>query len=515
MAVFVHHNHCKRFYPAPVEAAPCTAGLHKVSMGLHEARKKKILIVDDEASVRESLQVILGRSYEVETAASGERALEMLRHEAEEHDDEDNHTLPDLILLDVMMPGIDGIELLKQIRSEHPVIQVVMLTASKAVKTVVQAMKIGAIEYFNKPFDVDELLSYIEQAVNRTNGATERQKLYSKPAAADVPGDFGLVVGQHPLMKELYRKIRQLAKRNTTVLITGESGTGKELIAREIHRLSPRNLGPFVAINCSAIPESLIESELFGHEKGAFTHAVERRVGHFELAHQGTLFLDEIGELTMPVQVKLLRFLQEQEFYRVGRSKPISVDVRILAATNRSLEKAIQERTFREDLYYRINVVTLDMPPLRQRKEDIENLVQHFVAKLAPLYSERRPEVAADALEVLNRYSWPGNVRELENVIESVLALGTSDQIHAFDLPARLRAVHSPANLKEDVLDGNVPFEEAERAFEMEIILKALRRTNFVQTKAAELLGISRRILKYKMDKLGISDQPTAQDLEE
>lgn len=470
--------------------------------------RKKVLIVDDEATVRESLQMILGRIYNVAVAEDGEQALELLHQQADENEDE----LPELILLDVMMPGIDGIELLKQIRTQYRSIQVVMLSASKAVKTVVQAMKIGAVEYFNKPFDVDELLEFVEQTLARGTATSPVALAHSRPSAPQIEGDFGCVVGKHPLMKDLYQKIKQVAKRDTTVLVTGESGTGKELIAREIHRASLRCNGPFVALNCSAIPETLIESELFGHEKGAFTHAVERRVGHFELADQGTLFLDEIGELTLPVQVKLLRFLQEQEFYRVGRSKPISVDVRILAATNRSLEKAIQEGRFRQDLYYRINVVTLDMPPLRERKEDIRILVEHFIQKLAPLYSDQKPVMGKDALEVLNSYSWPGNVRELENVVESLLALGVPDQIRAIDLPARLRSSPVGSSLNDEVVEGNIPFEEAERAFEMDIILKALKKTNFVQTRAAELLGISRRILKYKMDKLGISEQPEAEN---
>lgn len=492
-------------------------------MGLQPEKKKKVLIVDDEASVRESLEMILRQHYVVETAENGDAALRLLRanggasaESLAESDDKPNlDGLPNLVLLDVMMPGIDGIELLKQIRSKYPAIPVIMVTASKTVRTVVQAMKIGAVDYMNKPFDVDELLVLIEDTLERP---PEREDdavvpvVQGKTVQVVVQGDLGNVVGQHPLMKDLYAKIEQLAKRDTTVLITGESGTGKEMIAREIHRLSRRGSGPFVALNCAAIPETLIESELFGHEKGAFTHAIERRIGHFELADQGTLFLDEIGELSLPVQVKMLRFLQEQEFYRVGRSKPIRVDVRIIAATNRSLETAITEGRFRQDLYYRVNVVTLDIPPLRTRKEDIVLLVDHFIRKLSPMYGGRAPEVSPEALEVLVNYSWPGNVRELENVIESVLALGSSTQIKAMDLPARLRSIRDSGDIKEEVLAGTIPFEEAERAFETELILKALRKTNFVQTRAAELLGISRRILKYKMDKLGISEQPGSEE---
>jgi DNA-binding NtrC family response regulator len=476
--------------------------------------RKKVLIVDDESNIRDSLQMILSRTYEVTVADSGDRALTVLEELAVKTDDiEAAAKLPNLVLLDVMMPGIDGLGILEQIRNQYPSLPVIMLTASKAVKTAVQAMKIGAIDYLNKPFDVDELLSLVHETLESgAKGRTAPSEVITfsqnRPNLPEVAGDFGCIVGTHPVMKEIYHKIEQLAERDTTILITGESGTGKELIAREIHKRSKRVGGPFVAINCAAIPETLIESELFGHEKGAFTHAVEKRIGHFELADKGTLFLDEIGELSHAVQVKILRFLQEQEFYRIGRSKPIQVDVRILAATNRSLETAIQEGRFRQDLYYRINVVALEMPPLRERREDIPALAEFFVSRLTPLYGNRHPQLSSEAAEVLCRYSWPGNVRELENVIESVLALTTQSEIRASDLPARLRQAMTAKDLKTEVLDGHLPFEEAERAFETEIIMKALVKTNFVQTRAAELLGISRRILKYKMDKLGISEQP-------
>jgi len=478
--------------------------------------RRKVLIVDDESTVRESLQLILSRTYEVEVADSGGRALEVLTDLAAKAGDAEEPAegeFPDLVLLDVMMPGIDGLGILEQIREQYPRLPVIMLTATKAVKTAVQAMKIGAIDYLNKPFDVDELLSLVNETI--TTGAKGRTQpsevttfAQNRPSLPDITGDYGTIVGAHPLMKEMYHKLSQLAERDTTVLITGESGTGKELVAREIHKRSKRANGPFVAINCAAIPETLIESELFGHEKGAFTHAVEKRVGHFELADGGTLFLDEIGELSHAVQVKILRFLQEQEFYRIGRSKPIHVDVRVLAATNRSLEMAIQEGRFRQDLYYRINVVNLEMPPLRERREDVPTLARFFVKRLAPLYGNRQVVIQDDAVEVLEKYSWPGNVRELENVIESILALSTGSEIKANDLPVRLRQALLAGDLKSEVLEGNIPFEQAERAFETELILKALRKTNYVQTRAAEMLGISRRILKYKMDKLGISDQP-------
>lgn len=473
-----------------------------------EKSREKILIVDDEANVRESLKLILNRTYNVTAAEGAEEALELLAGAQQEG------ALPDLMLLDVTMPGVDGMQMLEKTRRVYPELPVVMLTANKTVRTAVEAMKVGAVDYLNKPYDVDELLSLIEETLRSgPSGKVAPSEVvtrhHARPELPPVEGDFGCMVGAHPVMQDLYQKISQVAKRDTTVLITGESGTGKELIAREIHRRSPRADGPFIALNCAAIPETLIESELFGHEKGAFTHAVERRLGHFELADGGTLLLDEIGELSLTVQVKMLRFLQEQEFYRVGRSTPTKVDVRIIAATNKSLEKAVADGTFRQDLFYRINVVTLETPPLRERADDIDTLLTFFVERLSPLYGGRKPAITDEAREVLKRYSWPGNVRELENVTESLLALSSAEEITAADLPARLRSSSpSTGNLKQDVLEGVLRFEDAEKEFERDLIEKALKRTNYVQTKAAELLGISRRILKYKMDKLGIGDKP-------
>ncbi|MBP9837962.1 MAG: sigma-54-dependent Fis family transcriptional regulator [Proteobacteria bacterium] len=478
-----------------------------------QEEQKKILIVDDESSIRDSLKLILGRSYAVDAVENGNQAIDYLANKVSA----DLPTFPDLVLLDVMMPGIDGIALLEKIKTEFPKIPVIMLSASNTVKTAVHAMKIGAVDFLNKPFDVDELLSLInETIVDGATGKNSPEELITfkqnRSGVAEVSGDYGSIVGNHPLMAEIFHKVDQIAKRDTTVLITGESGTGKELIAREIHQRSNRANGPFVALNCAAIPESLIESELFGHEKGAFTHAVEKRLGHFELANGGTLFLDEIGELSLQVQVKILRFLQEQEFYRIGRSKPINVDVRVLTATNRNLEKCIEEGTFRQDLYYRIHVVAIELPPLRKRREDVPALANFFIKRLAPLYGNKNPVLSAETLNIFQKYSWPGNVRELENVIESILALSNTENITINEIPARIRQAMQAGELKTDVLDGNMPFEEAEKVFESDLIIKALQKSNYVQTKAAEILGISRRILKYKMDKLGISDKPTTEE---
>jgi DNA-binding NtrC family response regulator len=467
-----------------------------------EDGRKKVLIVDDEPGVRDSLRLLLKNQYEVEVAEDGSQALSVL-----------GAFHPDLILLDLIMPRIDGMETLRQVRERSPKTPVVILSASNTVKTAVQAMKCGAVDYLNKPFEIDELKTLLLDLLQKdatgsiAGGPTEK----NESAIPLIEADFGPMVGRSSSMRQLFSRIQQVAERETTVLITGESGTGKELVARMIHSSSARSKAPFVAINCGAIPETLIESELFGHEKGAFTNAIERRIGHCELANGGTLFLDEIGELTLSVQVKLLRFLQEQEFYRVGRSKSIKVDVRIVAATNRNLEQAIREKRFREDLYYRINVIGLEIPPLRDRFEDIPLLIENFCKRFAALYGGRKIRLTPEAEQILVTYPWPGNVRELENVLESLMALCPNDEIGADDLPDKLRSKGAFTQLATENLSGQLGFDEAERRFESEIILKALKKTNYVQTRAAELLGISRRILKYKMDKLGISGEPEGQ----
>lgn len=461
---------------------------------------KKVLIVDDEPGVRDSLKLLLKSNFEVNTAQDGREALEIIKSFG-----------PDIVLLDVMMPRLDGMQTLRHLREDGFKKPVIMLTAANTVKTAVQAMKLGAIDYLNKPFDVEEITSLIVETLD--SGDVEER---SGSVASEVPeipqqelpeADFGPMVGSSDAMKEVFRKVELVAKKDTTVLITGESGTGKELIARQIHQLSPRKDKPFIAINCAAIPETLIESELFGHERGSFTSAVDQRVGHFELANGGTLFLDEIGELSMPVQVKMLRFLQEQEFYRVGSSKPQRVDVRVITATNTQLEELIKDGRFRQDLYYRIHVINVPLPPLRDRFEDIPHLVKHFIDKFAPTYGEREMELSKEAVERLVQYEWPGNVRELENVVESLMALAVEDTIKEEDLPPKIKSSKVDTTSKEsESSEGLLNFEDAERRFETEMILKALKKTNFVQVRAAELLGISRRILKYKMDKLGISD---------
>ncbi len=451
----------------------------------------KILIVDDELSVRDSLRMIFKKDYQLLTAGSAEEAWEKIQREE-----------VDLVLLDIIMPGKDGMELLKKIRDLYPLIPVIMLTATKTVKTAVEAMKMGAYDYITKPFDIEELELVSEKALEARDLKIENRRLQEE---VEERYQFENIIGKSKPMQEIFGTIRQIAEKNSTVLIHGESGTGKELVARAIHYNSPRKNKPFVAVNCAAIPESLIESELFGHEKGAFTDAQTRRIGHFELAHQGTLFLDEISELSLPTQAKILRALQEREFIRVGGTKTISVDVRLISATNKNLEELMSRASFRSDLYYRINVVPLTIPPLRQRKEDIVLLVQHFLDKHA---GPGRKKIVSEAMDVLMTYDWPGNVRELENIIERVVVLSTTDLIGPNELPPILKTGSRAELIKQDVLEGRISFIDAERDFEKDIILEALKKSNYVQTRAAEILGISRRILKYKMDKYKIEGSP-------
>jgi DNA-binding NtrC family response regulator len=353
-----------------------------------------------------------------------------------------------------------------------------------------------------KPFDIDELRLIVSRSLSTK--ALEQEVKYRREEM-DKSFDFGNILGKSKLMKEIFKVVKQIADSRSTALIMGESGTGKELVSRAIHYNSNRKNYPFVTINCAAIPETLIESELFGHEKGAFTNAIERKLGRFEVAHQGTLFLDEIGELSLATQAKILRFLEEKEFNRVGGSKTIKVDVRLITATNKDLNQLIKKGSFREDLYYRINVVPIVIPPLRERKEDIPILIDHFINKFNVENNKNVKGINKDALELLMQYEWPGNVRELENLIERVIALTSNEYIQLNELPLSFKNIPKINGLKESVLDGKVSFLQAEEEFEREVILDALKRTNYIQSHAAEILGISRRILKYKMDKLGIN----------
>jgi DNA-binding NtrC family response regulator len=451
---------------------------------------KSVLIVDDEVGVRESLKMILKKDYEVFLAKDAEEAFSQIKAQ-----------FPDVILLDIILPGLDGLRVLERIKQNDPDIIVIMITATNTAKTAVEAMKLGAYHYVTKPFDNEELRLIISRSLSEK---ALKQELIFRREEMDKSFDFENIIHKSSVMKDIFKVVKQIADSKSTALIMGESGTGKELISRAIHYNSNRKNYPFVTINCAAIPETLIESELFGHEKGAFTNAIEKKLGRFEVAHQGTLFLDEIGELSLATQAKILRFLEEREFNRVG-IKTIKVDVMLISATNQYLNQLIKKGNFREDLYYRINVVPIVIPPLRDRKEDISLLIDHFINKFNVENNKNVKGFNKEAIELMMQYEWPGNVRELENLVERVIALTSAEYIQLSELPLSFKNIPKINGLKESVLDGKVSFIQAEEEFEREVILDALKRTNHIQSHAAEVLGISRRILKYKMDKLGIN----------
>src|SRR5437867_9153538 len=379
-----------------------------------------VLVVDDDAGVRESFRLILEDHYDVLDVADGPQALDTLRS-----------SQVDLVLLDIRLPDMDGIEVLERMKAIDDGVEVILVTAVKTVRTAVAAMKLGAFDYLTKPFEEAELLSLSRRALERR--ALEREVAFLRSELARTP-DLDEIVGQHPAMEKLHGLIAQVARTSTTVLITGESGTGKELVARAIHRQGARREAPFVAVNPAAIAESLIESELFGHEKGAFTGAHQRKLGKFELAQGGTFFLDEIATLRAELQAKLLRVLQEREIERVGGTRPVKIDVRVIAATNSNLKEAVGDGVFREDLYYRLNVVHVVVSPLRERIQDVPALVDHFIRRDNRRFNKRLGGLSPEALTALQAYRWPGNVRELENVIERCVVLAEGPVIQLNDL---------------------------------------------------------------------------------
>jgi DNA-binding NtrC family response regulator len=455
---------------------------------------EKVLIVDDELGTRESLRMILKYDYELITAQSGKEALQILSEDS-----------PSVILLDIMMPGEDGLDVLEKIK-QITVASVIMITALKDVRSAVRAMKIGAFDYITKPFNVDEIKNVISKALSTQDLIEGVNCLRSE---IDKSYAFGNIISKSKSMRKVFRLIEQTADKMSTVLISGESGTGKELVAKAVHYNGPRKDKPFVAINCAAIPDTLLESELFGYEKGAFTNACERRIGRFELADQGTLFLDEIAELSLNTQVKILRFLQEREISRIGGSNTIKVDTRLIGATNRNLENALAEGKLREDFYYRINIIPIIIPPLRERKEDIPLLVDHFIHKVNEREERHIKGISQEALSMLISYHWPGNVRELENIVERTVTLTDQEIITDKHLSPHIKNGGKTGLIKNGILNGKMTFPEAGEQFEKSIILDALEKTNYVQTRAAAVLGISRRILKYKMDKFGIQPKST------
>ncbi|MEP6651931.1 MAG: sigma-54 dependent transcriptional regulator [Myxococcales bacterium] len=440
--------------------------------------KGRILVVDDEVNARAALTELLrDDGYAVEAAADGFKALGKVADFA-----------PDLVLTDLKMPGMDGIQLLGKLHEQDPELPVVVMTAFGEVETAVGAMRAGARDYLSKPINMGELSIVLgrelEQRRLRQEAGMLRARLAEKYS-------FDNILGNAAPMQAVFKTVAQIASSRASVLITGESGTGKELIAAALHERSPRAKGPFVKLHCAALAESLLESELFGHERGAFTGAQARRDGRFHQANGGTLFLDEIGDISPAVQVKLLRFLQEREFERVGSNETISVDVRVIAATNRDLKKLVADGTFREDLFYRLNVINLEMPPLRERPSDVPLLAGHFLRKFAAENGKTLGGFAADALELLSDYSWPGNVRELENVVERAVVMSQTSQIALVDLPQQLVTAKSRGGLQVP----GATLDEIERY----AITKTLESTGGSTTRAAEILQVSVRKIQYKL----------------
>ncbi|MFH1386753.1 MAG: sigma-54 dependent transcriptional regulator [bacterium] len=444
------------------------------------SQKPLILAIDDEADVLETYRSILTKKYEVLTATSGQKGLELLK---------DNPVA--LILLDMKMPKMDGLETLKAIKAADPNLEVIMITATKDVVSAVEAMKLGALDYLTKPFDVKELMVVIEKGLERQ--ALVKENVYLKTTLKETTG-YSNLIGNSPAMKKLFQAIERIAPTDSTVLINGESGTGKELVAHAIHNNSKRASKPFVAVNCAAIPENLLESELFGHERGSFTGAQERKLGKFELADSGTLFLDEIGCMPPAMQSKLLRVLEDKIIERVGSEKGLPVNVRIISATNLDFKKAIDDGKFRSDLYYRLNVIPLNLAPLRERKEDLPLLISHFLEKFNKELNKQVKKISPEAMRSLLEYDWPGNVRELQNLIERLVVLAAGSIITEDELP--FGSTEEAAALE----NLNVSLEKHEK----QLIVRALAESGNNHSQAAKILGIPRSTLNSRIEALGL-----------
>ena len=449
-----------------------------------------ILVVDDEPPQLELISGFLKKQgFEVTLAESGEKALQIFRRESF-----------DLVLTDQRMPNLSGLDLLKAVRAVNPETPVIVVTAYGSIETAVSAIKAGATDYLTKPLNLDELLHRIEKVREHHRLVLENRDLREELGERHrIEG----IIGESGRMLEGFSLVRRVAPSEATVLIRGESGTGKELIAKAIHFASPRASGPLVKVNCAALPETLLESELFGHEKGAFTGAFVTRKGRFEVASGGTIFLDEIGDLPTHLQAKLLRVLQEREFERVGSSKPISIDVRILAATHRDLERLLKAGQFRDDLYYRLNVVTIVLPPLRERRQDLPLFMDHLLRVFAEKNGKKIRGFTSEAREALLRYDYPGNVRELENIIERASVITRNDVIGRADLPI---SIQEP---EVEVINSETDLPVVVERLERRMIREALARSGGVQTRAAEQLGITERALRYKLKKYGFQGEDT------
>jgi two-component system response regulator PilR (NtrC family) len=458
--------------------------------------KDKILVADDEQSMREFLEIMFKKEgYHVSLASNGEEVLKLAEKE-----------IFDLVLLDIRMPRLDGISALKKIKALSPETIVIMITAYASADTAIKAMKEGAYDYITKPFKLDEIKLIIKNALEKKN--LQRENILLKQVVRE-RYHFDNIIGQSSKMIVLYELLEKVAPTKTNILITGESGTGKELVAKAIHYNSPRKDKPFVTLNCGAIPEFLIESELFGHMKGAFTDAIATKKGLFELADEGTIFLDEISELPLLMQVKLLRVLQDREFKRVGGTEDIRVDVRIISATNKDLEEGVREKRFREDLFYRLNVIQIKIPPLREKREDIPLLTTHFLKKYSEELNKNISGISPEALRILLGYDYPGNVRELQNIIERAVALEISQELSAQNLSSYL---DEQLPMKKRPLDLEIPnegidLEKVVEDLERMLLLKALEKTKGIKKKAADLLRINFRSMRYRLEKYGLNHE--------
>jgi DNA-binding NtrC family response regulator len=458
----------------------------------------KLLVVDDESKMRRVLQMFFeDTGYRVAQAENGEEALQ-----------EVDASRPDLVICDMRMPRMNGTEFLRRVKQKSPALPVIIMTAYGEVKTAVEAMKLGAENYVTKPLDMEELRILVGRAIEKSSLIKENLQLR---AELDSRFDISNFVGQSKKMQQVFKLIDQVAPTNTTVLVTGESGTGKELVARAIHSKSNRRQRAFVVVNCAALSEHLLESELFGHVKGAFTGAHNDRQGRFELADGGTLFLDELALMSIHLQGKLLRVLQEKEFEPVGGTQTMKVDVRIIGATNKNLERLLEEKVFREDLYYRLNVVEINLPSLRERKEDIPLLLDHCINNLNRELGKSVTGVSEETLKLLMEYDWPGNVRELENLIERAMVLGKSEILGAENFPAQIKRVREQMDSPKYILgqlklpEVGISLIETVEGMEKRLIQEALERTGGNKTKAAELLGVTRKIMRYKAEKYGLA----------
>jgi len=451
----------------------------------------RVLVVDDEQSMRELLGIMLKQvGYAVTLASGGEAAIETLKTDAF-----------DLVITDLRMRKVDGLAVLRAAKEHSPRTVVLVVTAFASTETAVEAMKLGAYDYVTKPFKLDELRLTIANALERKRLQDENRELKRQLRREH---GFDGFIGKSPRMLEVFETIRKTADSGSTVMITGESGTGKELVARAVHEESARRTGPFVSVNCGAIPETLMESELFGHVKGAFTGAVASTEGLFAAADGGTLFLDEITEIPQTIQVKLLRAVQEREIRRIGDTRDVKVDARLIAASNRDLSKAVADGVLREDLYYRLNVIPIHMPPLRERIDDIPLLVAHFVGRLTKDVGKSTHGISPESLAILERYHWPGNIRELENVVERAIVLGTGELLSPESLPPHLRAPRDEQTVEVEIPPTGMDLEDMLARIENRYIRLALERSGWLQVKAAELLGLSFRQFRYKVQKHGL-----------